>query len=65
MKPNFLMRILNAIMESRQKAAAREVARMLKHNPDFRAFSECELYERILDKENPVYLDGSPVHKAA
>jgi negative regulator of sigma E activity len=59
---HFLQKVITAVIESREKAAAREVAKMLVNNPDFKSWSEYELYEAVLNKENPVYLDKTPVN---
>jgi len=59
---NFLQKVLAAVIKSREESAAREVAKMLVNNPDFRGWSESELYQAILDKKNPVYLDKTPVN---
>lgn len=59
---HFLQKVMAAVIESREKSAVREVARMLKDNPDFRGWSEEELYHKILDKENKVNLDKTPVN---
>jgi len=50
-----------ALIEARARQAALQLANQLKDNPDFKHWTMHEIYERILDKNNPVTLDKKPV----
>jgi len=47
---NFLIVLFNAYVEARTRQAAYELAKVLKHNRDFAAYSEMELFHMILDR---------------
>ena len=58
---DFVVNMVNAVVEARKLQAAFETASVLKnHNADFRNWSHHELVQAILS-EDPVRLDKSPV----
>ena len=62
----FIKTIFDAITHARRMQAAYHVAsHLIATNRDFKHFSHGELVNRIMDDENPTYLDGTPVHKEA
>jgi hypothetical protein len=47
---NFFVVLFNAYIEAREKQAAYELARYLRHNRDFSDYSEMELFDMIINR---------------
>lgn len=59
-----IKKIFEAIIHARRLQAAFHTASyLIATNRDFRHVSHGELVNRIMDENNPTYIDGSPVKK--
>lgn len=48
---NFLVVLANAYVDARERQAAYELAKYLKHNRDFASYSEMELFHMVMNRE--------------
>ena len=61
---NFFVDIYESIIHARRLQAAYRLAEHLKAtNKDFRDIALGDLVNRMMDEDNPTYLDGTPVNK--